>query len=218
MFSGKVAKKIILSVRNRGEFLIPLSRWKIWLLRRWRWRPCVPWFAAFPMVFMNVIDILSSLKMDRNWAKGRNQAKIYHDSWPINLFAYQDISRYLFEAYVKCEVDETLQSLLHLTGYFPVSMSFRVAPVTRHLGTYLFSYASIYDAFHLDQLVQMFSLDERSVHSTISKMMIKDDQNDQKSWATIQRFMVSALMGQWWHLLSPGLWSWWTLYHDNSQP
>ena len=44
----------------------------------------------------------------------------------------------------------------------------------RHLGTYLFSYASIYDAFHLDQLVQMFSLDERTVHSTISKMMIKD--------------------------------------------
>jgi hypothetical protein len=38
----------------------------------------------------------------------------------------------------------------------------------------LFSYASIYDAFHLDQLVQMFSLDERTVHSTISKMMIKD--------------------------------------------
>lgn len=43
------------------------------------------------------------------------------------------------------------------------------------LRTYLFSYASIYDAFHLDQLVQMFSLDERTVHSTISKMMIKEE-------------------------------------------
>ncbi|CAE7346501.1 eIF3c [Symbiodinium natans] len=43
------------------------------------------------------------------------------------------------------------------------------------LRTYLFSYASIYDAFHLDQLVEMFNLDGRQVHSTISKMMIKEE-------------------------------------------
>jgi len=43
------------------------------------------------------------------------------------------------------------------------------------LRTYLFSYASIYDAFHLDQLVEMFNLDARQVHSTISKMMIKEE-------------------------------------------
>lgn len=43
------------------------------------------------------------------------------------------------------------------------------------LRTYLFAYASIYDAFHLEQLVAMFDLPERTVHSTISKMMIKEE-------------------------------------------
>jgi len=41
--------------------------------------------------------------------------------------------------------------------------------------TYLFAYASIYDAFHLDQLVDMFNLPARKVHSVVSKMMIRDE-------------------------------------------
>jgi translation initiation factor 3 subunit C len=43
------------------------------------------------------------------------------------------------------------------------------------LRTYLFSYASIYDAFHIDQLVGMFDLDAKIVHSVVSKMMIKEE-------------------------------------------
>lgn len=43
------------------------------------------------------------------------------------------------------------------------------------LRTYLFAYASIYDAFHLDQLVGMFDLDAKLVHSIVSKMMIKEE-------------------------------------------
>jgi len=46
---------------------------------------------------------------------------------------------------------------------------------TEALRTYLFSYASIYDAFHLDQLVAMFDLPEKKVHSVISKMIIKEE-------------------------------------------
>merc|ERR1719181_549113 len=46
---------------------------------------------------------------------------------------------------------------------------------TEALRTYLFAYASIYDAFHLDQLVGMFGLDAKLVHSIVSKMMIKED-------------------------------------------
>jgi translation initiation factor 3 subunit C len=43
------------------------------------------------------------------------------------------------------------------------------------LRTYLFAYASIYDAFHLDQLVDMFDLPQKTVHNVISKMMIKEE-------------------------------------------
>merc|ERR1719473_209540 len=43
------------------------------------------------------------------------------------------------------------------------------------LRTYLFIYSSMYDAIQLDQLVSMFELTERVVHSTISKMMIRDE-------------------------------------------
>lgn len=43
------------------------------------------------------------------------------------------------------------------------------------LRTYLFSYASIYDAFHLEQLVGMFSLPDITIRSIISKMMIKEE-------------------------------------------
>jgi len=43
------------------------------------------------------------------------------------------------------------------------------------LRTYLFAYASIYDAFHLDQLAEMFDLDPKMVHSIVSKMMIKEE-------------------------------------------
>merc|ERR1719215_536957 len=43
------------------------------------------------------------------------------------------------------------------------------------LRTYLFAYASIYDAFHLDQLVSMFDLPSKIVHSIVSKMMIKEE-------------------------------------------
>lgn len=46
------------------------------------------------------------------------------------------------------------------------------------LRTYLFAYASIYDAFHLDRLVDMFKLPAHgpgSVHSIVSKMMIKEE-------------------------------------------
>lgn len=43
------------------------------------------------------------------------------------------------------------------------------------LRTYLFAYASIYDAFHLDQLVEMFDLQPKAVHSIVSKMMLKEE-------------------------------------------
>mmetsp|Transcript_39333 Transcript_39333/g.98972 ORF Transcript_39333/g.98972 Transcript_39333/m.98972 type:complete len:969 (-) Transcript_39333:41-2947(-) len=46
---------------------------------------------------------------------------------------------------------------------------------TEGLRTYLFAYASIYDAFHLDQLVSMFDLPSKIVHSIVSKMMIKEE-------------------------------------------
>lgn len=41
--------------------------------------------------------------------------------------------------------------------------------------TYLFAYASIYEAFHIDQLVAMFDLPAKTIHSTVSKMMIKEE-------------------------------------------
>jgi len=41
--------------------------------------------------------------------------------------------------------------------------------------TYLFAYASIYEAFHIDQLVAMFELPAKTIHSTVSKMMIKEE-------------------------------------------
>jgi len=46
---------------------------------------------------------------------------------------------------------------------------------TEALRTYLFSYASIYDAFHLDKLADMFDLPPKMVHSLVSKMMIKEE-------------------------------------------
>merc|ERR1719389_530230 len=41
--------------------------------------------------------------------------------------------------------------------------------------TYLFAYASIYEAFHIEQLAAMFDLSAKTIHSTISKMMIKEE-------------------------------------------
>eukprot|EP00927_Polykrikos_kofoidii_P025124 TRINITY_DN2263_c0_g1_i8.p1 TRINITY_DN2263_c0_g1~~TRINITY_DN2263_c0_g1_i8.p1 ORF type:complete len:807 (-),score=188.04 TRINITY_DN2263_c0_g1_i8:211-2535(-) len=46
---------------------------------------------------------------------------------------------------------------------------------TEALRTYVFAYSSIYDAFHQDQLVDMFDLSPLAVHSVISKMMIKEE-------------------------------------------
>jgi len=46
---------------------------------------------------------------------------------------------------------------------------------TEALRTYLFAYASIYDAFHLSQLAEMFALEGKVVHSVVSKMMIKEE-------------------------------------------
>merc|ERR1719265_1543031 len=41
--------------------------------------------------------------------------------------------------------------------------------------TYLFAFASIYEAFHIDQLVAMFDLPAKTIHSTVSKMMHKEE-------------------------------------------
>jgi len=46
---------------------------------------------------------------------------------------------------------------------------------TEALRTYLFAYASIYDAFHLDQLVDMFELPAKTIHSIVSKMMFREE-------------------------------------------
>jgi len=46
---------------------------------------------------------------------------------------------------------------------------------TEALRTYLFAYASIYDAFHIEQLVGMFGLDDKVAHSIVSKMMIREE-------------------------------------------
>jgi len=46
---------------------------------------------------------------------------------------------------------------------------------TEALRTYLFAYASIYDAFHLDQLIGMFVLEPKLIHSIVSKMMIREE-------------------------------------------
>lgn len=46
---------------------------------------------------------------------------------------------------------------------------------TEALRTYLFAYLYIYDAFHLDQLVSMFELPPKTVHSIISKMMYREE-------------------------------------------
>lgn len=43
------------------------------------------------------------------------------------------------------------------------------------LRAYLFSYASIYDAFDLSQLVDMFDVPSKTAHSIISKMMIREE-------------------------------------------
>merc|ERR1711957_59431 len=42
------------------------------------------------------------------------------------------------------------------------------------LSTYPFAHASIYDAFHLDKLVDMLGFPFKKVHSIISKMMINE--------------------------------------------
>lgn len=43
------------------------------------------------------------------------------------------------------------------------------------LRTYLFAYSSIYDAFQLEQLAGMFELPSKTVHSVVSKMMIREE-------------------------------------------
>lgn len=43
------------------------------------------------------------------------------------------------------------------------------------LRTYLFAFAAIYDAFHIDQLKDMFELPTKTVHSILSKMMIREE-------------------------------------------
>lgn len=43
------------------------------------------------------------------------------------------------------------------------------------LRTYMFAYASIYDSFHIEQLVGMFSMEAKVVHSIVSKMMFKEE-------------------------------------------
>lgn len=46
---------------------------------------------------------------------------------------------------------------------------------TEALRTYLFAHASIYDAFQLEMLANMFELPSSTVHSVVSKMMIRDE-------------------------------------------
>merc|ERR1711904_761288 len=41
--------------------------------------------------------------------------------------------------------------------------------------TYLFAYASIYEAFHIEQLVAMFDLPAKTIHSTVPQRMIKEE-------------------------------------------
>merc|ERR1719221_101587 len=81
---------------------------------------------------------------------------------------------------IACGALETLKIWEHIDPGHPengakVKEMIREKIKTEALRTYLFAYASIYDAFLLDQLVGMFDLEPRTVHSIVSKMMIREE-------------------------------------------
>lgn len=79
-----------------------------------------------------------------------------------------------------CAVLEDLRMWDHISPKGPaggkeVKEQIKEKIKTEGLKTFLTSYASIYDAFQLDQLVTMFDLPEKTVHSIVSRMMIKEE-------------------------------------------
>jgi len=79
-----------------------------------------------------------------------------------------------------CETLETLKIWDHIDPGKPengvqVKAMIKEKIKVEALRTYLFAYSSIYDAFHIDQLVGMFDLAKKTIHSVVSKMMFKEE-------------------------------------------
>jgi len=88
-----------------------------------------------------------------------------------NFSGIADIRVHYDSKHPKATVDEAAYDAMKIAAKEQTKEKIKIEA----LRTYLFAYASIYDAFHLDQLQQMFDLEARIVHSIVSKMMIKDE-------------------------------------------